>query len=201
MEITINPEQMRADAQVIKTYGEDLKRILDNAHRIVGEMHGIWTGRQYSELVKSFNRDCPIFGDVVTLTKEDIPAALVAIANSYLAADGQETYGAMNTGVVTYAEIAANEDELISINTAEVESRRNNLSSEFKNAKSKIAEIESKINNLSWTSASADTFKAKIRKYKEEISSCFDEIDSKFTEWMTAASTAMKTAESNTNIG
>ena len=201
MEISVNPEQLRTEAEVIKSNGEDLKRILDNAHRMVAEMHSVWTGRQYSELVKSFNRDCPIFGDVVTLTREDIPAALVAIANSYLAADGQESYGTMNSGVVTYSELAVNEDEVISINTAEVEGKRNSLSSEFKNAKEKIAEIETKISNLSWTSASAENFKAKVRKYKDEISSCFDEIDSKFTEWMSGAASAMQTAEKKVDIG
>ena len=201
MQMTITPEEFKSTANILKTCGEDLKRFIDNTHSIIGDMHSVWTGKQYSELVKSFNKDCHIFGDVVTLTKEDVPAALIDIVNTYLATDGQLTYPVMNSGIVTYPEIATNEQEVISINTEEVEAKVASLKNAFKNAKAKIDEIETKINNLSWTGASAENFKFKIKKYKEEVFSCFDLIESKLTEWMTSAAEAMKAAEKRVDIG
>ena len=57
--INVDYEAIPAQAQQMRTYGQDLNNELTTAYQSIADMHNSWYGQRYNALVKEFNNIIP----------------------------------------------------------------------------------------------------------------------------------------------
>lgn len=181
----VDYEAIPAQAQQMRSLGQELNSELTTAYQNIANMHNAWYGKRYNELVKAFNNIIPQINELLELVVGEIPYALETIANNYSQADqGSNVTSAAKTSPNKISDLSISNDVGMKFLTGEVESVKSSVSTNFKNSKEKMNTIESAYSRIQWQSEASEAFAAKFKQLKQQITSAFDEIDSQFTTLM-----------------
>lgn len=182
----------------IRTLGVELNSEITKAYTSIGEMHSSWYGKRYNELVGAFNNMIPQINEILSLTVGEIPFALETVANNYSQADtGANVVGTQKTDPQVVSNLTVSNDVGMKFISEEVTTVKNLVSTNFKNAKSKMDEIERNFNQIKWQSEAADSFRTRLTKLKQSIASSFEQIDTEFTKLMSQAIDDVQSVENN----
>lgn len=185
-------------AKNIRSLGLELNNEVTKAYTSIGEMHGSWYGKRYNELVGLFNNLIPQINDILSLAVNEIPFALETVANNYSQADtGTNVVGAERTEPKVVSNLTVSNDVGMKFISEEVTNVKNSVSTNFKNAKSKMDEIERIFNQITWQSEAAESFRTKLTKLKQSIASSFEQIDTEFSKLMSQAIDDVQSVENN----
>ena len=197
----VDYEAIPGQAEQMRTEGQALNRELTNAYQNITGMHSDWYGKRYNELVKIFNNLIPNLNEMLELVVGDFPYALETVANNYSQADrGTNATSANKTEPSKITEIGITEDVGMRFITASVETTKNNVTTNFNNAVTRMNSIESVYNQIDWESEASEAFKAKFTRLKSEIVEAFDDINTKFGELMTQALDDIQSAETANTV-
>ena len=190
-----------AQAQQMRTLGQELNRELTIAYQSIANMHNCWYGKRYNELVKEFNDMIPQLNDMLTLVVTEIPFALETIANNYSQADqGSNVTSAAKTAPNKITDLTISNDVGMKFVTSEVESVKTNVSNNFKKSKDKMNTIESAYGRIQWQSEAAEAFYSKFKKLKADIVAAFENIDSQFTNLMNQTLSDIQSTENANTV-
>lgn len=190
-----------AQAQQMRTLGQELNRELTTAYQSIANMHNCWYGKRYNELVKEFNNIIPQINELLELVVGEIPFTLETIANNYSQADqGSNVTSAAKTAPNKITDLAISNDVGMKFVTSEVESVKTNVSNNFKKSKDKMNTIESAYGRIQWQSEAAEAFSSKFKKLKADIVTAFENIDSQFTNLMNQTLSDIQSTENANTV-
>lgn len=193
----VDYEQMAKQATQMRRNGVSLNTELSNAYRSIADMHSVWYGKRYNELVKSFNEMTTSINEMLNLVVSEIPFTLETIANNYSQADkGSNVTSASKESPKKIANLSISNDVGMKFVTESVNSTQTSVSNNFKKAKEMMNTIESDYSKIKWQSEASEAFKAKFKKLKNEIVTAFDNINSDFTKLMNQTKEDIQAAES-----
>ena len=182
---TVDYGRMPAQANEMRGEAKVLNRELRTAYESVKNMHEVWYGKRYNELVQCFNDMIPSINDMLKLVVTDIPFALETIANNYSQADcGQNVASPSNEAPNKIEEIAKSNDVGMRFLTTNVSEIKQNVSTNFANARDLMDKIETIYSKVVWESEASQAFKAKFTSLKNEIVSSFENINTQFKKLM-----------------
>lgn len=182
---SVDYEAMPSQANQMRNYGQELNTELTNAYNSISEMHNSWYGKRYNSLVEQFNKMAPDINELLELVVGEIPYALETIANNYAQADkGSKVTSAAKTSPKKITNLSTPNDVGMKFLTSEVSSVKSKVSSNFKNARTKMDTIEAAYNKIQWQSDASEAFKAKFTQLKSSIVEAFENIESQFTTLM-----------------
>lgn len=165
--------------------GRELNSEMTSAYASIAEMHNSWYGKRYNELVKAFNELAPQLNEILALTIGQIPFTLDQIANNYSQTDsGSKITDAINEAPKRIADIAISNDVGMRFITEDVQTVRNKVSKNFKNAKDIMNVIENTYKSMNWDSEAASAFRNRFNQLKADIVKSFDEIEHSFVVLM-----------------
>lgn len=181
----VDYEAIPSQANQMRTYGQELNSELTNAYTSIQNMHNSWYGKRYNALVKEFNELVPEINELLELIVGEIPFALETIANNYSQADrGSKVTSAAKTAPKKVSSLAMPNDVGMKFITSEVTDVKSKVSTNFKNAKSKMDTIESAYAKIKWQSEASEAFRTKFLKLKKNIVEAFNNIESSFSKLM-----------------
>lgn len=181
----VDYEAMPTQAKQMRTYGEALNAEITTVYQSISNMHSVWYGKRYNELVKGFNKIIPDINELLELVVGEIPFTLETIANNYSKADrGANITAANKTAPKKIVELSVIEDKGMKFKTSEVSTIQANVSKNFENAKIKMNTIETEYGKIQWESEAANAFKVKFKKLKNAIIAEFDNINTQFKSLM-----------------
>ena len=183
--INVDYEAIPAQAQQMRTYGQDLNNELAAAYQSIADMHSSWYGQRYNALVREFNNIIPQINEMLELVVGEIPFALETVANNYSQADkGANVTGASKTAPKRISSLAISNDVGMKFLTSEVSTVQNKVSNNFSNARDKMNTIESAYARIQWQSEASEAFAAKFKKLKTEIVNAFENLNQQFVTLM-----------------
>lgn len=183
--MNVDYEAIPAQAQQIRTYGEQLNAELTTAYNSISNMHNSWYGNRYNMLVKEFNNIIPEVNTLLDIVVGEIPFALETIANNYSQADrGSNVTSACKTAPKKISELAISNDVGMKFVTSEVSATQSNVTNNFNKSKDLMNTIESAYGRIQWKSEAAEAFATKFRKIKNDIVASFENINSQFATLM-----------------
>ena len=190
-----------AQAQQMRTLGQELNRELTTAYQSIANMHNCWYGKRYNELVKEFNNIIPQINELLELVVGEIPFTLETIANNYSQADqGSNVTSAAKRAPNKITDLTISNDVGMKFVTSEVESVKTNVSNNFKKSKDKMNTIESAYGRIQWQSEAAEAFSSKFKKLKADIVAAFENIDSQFTNLMNQTLSDIQSTENANTV-
>lgn len=193
---TVDYEQMARQAKAMRTNGVGFNTEVTNAYNSIGEMHSVWYGIRYNELVKAFNEMTNSLNEMLNLVVGEIPFTMETIANNYSQADkGANVTSAVKEAPKKISNLPISNDVGMRFVTESVSTTQNNVSNNFKKAKELMNAIETEYEKITWQSEASEAFKAKFKKLKSEIVTAFDNIDSDFTKLMNQTKEDIQSAE------
>ena len=183
--MNVDYEAIPAQAKQMRTYGQELNTEITNAYTSISNMHSSWYGKRYNSLVKEFNNITSEINELLELVVGEVPYALETIANNYSQADkGSKVTSASKTSPKKISNITVPNDVGMKFVTSEVTSVKTKVSTNFKNAKTKMNTIESAYNKIKWQSEASEAFKSKFTKLKKSTINAFEDIESQFSTLM-----------------
>jgi len=192
----VDYEAIPAKAKEMREHGKELNGEMTKAYATIAEMHSVWFGDRYNELVKAFNNMIPSLNEMLTLVVTEFPFALETIANNYSQADrGQNVTVASNEGPNKLSEIAITEDVGMKFLTADVQNAQGEVSTNFVNARDLMDKIETVYSTIAWKSEASDAFKSKFTKLKNSIVTSFEETNTQFKKLMDQTQQDVENAE------
>lgn len=199
--INVDYEAIPGQANQIRETAKQLNNEMTTIYNNISDMHNVWYGDRYNELVKSFNKMIPELNDMLTLVVTEIPFALETIANNYSQADnGVNVTTPNNEGPNKISDLAIINDVGMRFLTSDVASVQNQVSANFRNAEDLMNKIESTYNTISWSSEAADAFRERFTTCKANIISSFENIESQFTTLMNQTQDDIQAAESSNTV-
>lgn len=197
----VDYEAIPAKAKRIRVQGQELNNEITTAYTSIANMHNSWYGQRYNALVTLFNNLIPQINEMLVLTVQEIPFALETVANNYAQADkGSNVVGVERTDPKKVSNLTIPNDVGMKFLSSEVTNVKESVSTNFKNAKSKMSEIESTYSQINWQSEASEAFKTKFTKLKQQIISAFEQIDAQFTKLMTEALNDVQSTEKSNTI-
>ena len=197
----VDYQAIPSHARQMRSLGKDLNREVSSAYTSAKNMHQSWYGTRYNELITQFNDSVSLINEMLQLVVTDIPVTLEKVANNYSQADKGSNATAVGTDQPTkLSNIPLVSDVGMKFISSQVETTRNNVSNNFKNAKEKMNSISSEFNRVNWSSEAADAFRTKFNSLKSKIDSNFNEIQQNFTKLMRQAQEDIEKAESSNTV-
>ena len=193
---TVDYKSMPFQASEIREEAKSLNREMLVAYESVKNMHEVWYGIRYNELVQSFNNLIPTLNDMLTLIVAEIPYAMETIANNYSLADcGQTVVAANNETPNKIQNLLTSNDVGMRFLTSEVNEVKQEVSKKFLNAKEIMDKIEGIYLKVVWESEAAQAFKTKFTSLKNEIVTSFENINTQFKKLMEQAEQDIENTE------
>ena len=182
---TVDYKRMPMQASEIREEAKALNREMLSAYEKIKDMHEFWYGVRYNELVQSFNDMIPSINDLLTLIVSEIPYALDTIANNYSLADsGQTVVAANNEAPNKIQNLLTSNDVGMRFLSAEVNEVKQEVSRKFSTAREIMDKTEAIYSKIVWESEAAEAFRVKFTALKNEISTSFENINTKFVKLM-----------------
>ncbi len=198
---SVDYEAIPGQAKEMRGCGKQLNSEVTKAYSSIAQMHEYWYGQRYNELVKSFNNIIPQLNEMLTLIVTDIPYTLETIANNYSLADkGQKVTVASEETPNKIANLAMSNDVGMKFITSSVAETQQSISTNFKNAKDQMNRIEAVFARVQWESESAEVFRTKFTKLKNQIAESFEKINTEFVELMQKTQQDIDKAENANNV-
>lgn len=182
---TVDYKRMPLQASEIREEAKALNKEMIIAYDSIKNMHEVWYGIRYNELVQSFNNMIPSLNDLLTLIVSEIPYALETIANNYSIADCGQTAVAINNETPNKIQnLPTSNDVGMRFLTLEVDEVKQEVSRKFLNARESMDKIEAIYLKVVWESEASQAFKAKFTALKNEIATSFENINTQFKKLM-----------------
>ena len=202
--MNVDYEAIPGQAQQMRSLGQELNSELTTAYQSIADMHNAWYGKRYNELVKSFNNIIPQINEMLQLVVGDIPFSLESIANNYSQTeDGYNITSAQQTAPSKVSELGpyseGAEDKMRYI-SADVETTKNQIVSDFDNAKSKMEAIKSVYDQTPWDGDASEAYSSTLTRLKNEIITSFENITTQFTNLMNQAEADVNAAETGNTV-
>lgn len=183
--MNVDYEAIPNQANQMRMYGKDLNSILTTTYQRISDMHNVWYGKRYNELVQDFNRMINSINDLLELVVGEIPFALENVANNYAQADkGAKVTSAQKTEPNKIVPINIINDIGMRFLTNEVNMVQQNVSSDFEKVCDKMNTIETEYGKIDWESEAADAFRSKFKQLKADIISQIQDINGQFKRLM-----------------
>jgi len=182
---TVDYGRMPAQANEMRGEAKVLNKELAIVYESIRNMHEVWYGTRYNDLVQCFNDMIPSLNDMLTLVVTEIPFALENIANNYSQADcGQKVVVPNNEGPNKLENLAKGNDVGMRFLTSEVNEIKESVSANFAKATELMNIIETIFAKVVWESEAAEAFKAKFKTLKNEIVTSFERTNTEFKKLM-----------------
>ena len=176
---------MPAHITQMRRIAGELNEELVKAYKSVADMHSIWYGKRYNDLVKAFNEIIPSLNELTDLVVGQIPYALEIIANNYSNLDKLPN---VTTPVRELPRKIPNipviNDVGMKYISGEVPLLRQNIIANFHNAKEKMNNLEKEYSSIVWDTDASKRFKEEFTKTKNSIVSSFEKIETQFAQLM-----------------
>lgn len=183
-------------AKRMRENGEKLNHEIITAYNRIADMHEIWYGIRYNELIKSFNNLVNSVNEILALVVETFPFSLETVSNNYSRADkGVNACNAQQTAPEKVVDLKVFNDVGMRFLRAEVSDVKTNVSNNFKNAESYMNAIEGIFKEITWQSEAADAYKSKFAMLKKKIIADFEQIEEDFTKLMKQSEEDIQAAE------
>ena len=193
---TVDYKRMPSQAGEMRGEAKVLNKEMATAYESIKNMHEVWYGIRYNELVQSFNDMIPSLNNLLTLVVTEIPYTLETIANNYSQADcGQNVVAPVNDAPNKIQELAKSNDVGMRFLTSEVSEVKQSVTANFANAKELMNKIESIYAKVVWESEASEAFKAKFTALKNEIVASFDNLNTQFKKLMDQTEQDIENAE------
>jgi len=197
----VDYEKMPKQASDMRRDAKDLNTELTKAYASIAEMHDSWYGKRYNELVKAFNEMIPSINDMLNLVVKEIPCTLETVANNYAIADiGRNVTAVNGEGPIKITDLTITNDVGMKFITSNVSSIKENVAKNFKNAKMYMDSIEQAYAKVVWDSEAAEVFKSEFTKFKNNIVTSFESIESQFTKLMEQTQQDIQNAENANTV-
>lgn len=197
----VNYEGIPSQAQQMRYFGQELNSELTTAYQSITNMHSVWYGKRYNELVKAFNNLIPQINELLELVVGEIPFVLETIANNYSQADqGINVTSANKTAPKKLTNLTVSNDVGMKFVTEEVNAVQTSVSNNFKNAKEKMNTIEATYEKIQWKSEASEAFAIKFKKLKNAIVLEFENINTQFTSLMQQTLSDIQATESANTV-
>ena len=192
----VDYEAIPRNAKQMRNLGKELNKEVKSAYTSAENMHNVWYGKRYGELINQFNSIIPQINEMLQLVVTDIPVSLEKVANNYSQADKGSNVTTVGSDTPNnIINIEAKNDVGLKFLTDNVEEIRGNISSNFKAAKGKMDSIALEFNKVQWQSEAADAFKNKFNTLKRDIITSFEKIETMFGELISKALQDVQEAE------
>ena len=169
----------------IATHAQTLNKELSKAYQSVIDMHKSWYGKRYNELAKDFNELAPSINEILKITLTEIPFALETVSNNFSQADrGINATKAQQRSVTKMPNVAMPNDVGMRFISADVTTTKESVKNSFKNAVSEMNTIEGIYNKITWKSESAEAFRTKFTKLKNQITKEIESLNTQFDKLM-----------------
>lgn len=197
----VDYEAMPGQAQQIRSLAQDLNNEMVSAYQSITDMHGVWYGKRYNDLVVEFNNLIPQMNEMLDLVVAQIPFALETAANNYSQVDtGTNVVGANRTEPRRISDIAIQNDVGMRFLTSEVNAVQQKVSTNFKTSEEKMNSIQSVYGTITWISEASEAFEAKFTKLKGKIVTAFQNLDSQFVKLMKQAQEDIQATENANTV-
>jgi len=182
---TVDYVKMPVQAKEMREEAKILNKELEIAYQNIKDMHEVWYGIRYNELVDSFNNMIPALNEMLLLVVTEIPYTLETIANNYSKADtGGNVVTANNDGPKKIINLSKSDDVGLRFLTTEVSGVKQKVSTNFSNARESMDKIEVIYSKVVWESEAAQAFKVKFKTLKNQIATSFENINTQFKKLM-----------------
>lgn len=182
---TVDYNDLAIKAKDIRNHAKELNEEFTKIYQAITEMHQAWYGIRYNELAKDFNELAPAVDEMLKITYGDIPFALETVANNFSQADtGSNTTSAQLTQETKMPNVPTPSDVGMRFMEVQVKETKTKVVQGFRTANEKMQEIENTYNKVTWVSESAEAFRAKFTKLKEQITKEIDEINAQYDKLM-----------------
>ncbi len=202
--VDVHYQVLATNAKTIRSYAQELNQYVTSVYTRLADMHSVWYGKRYESLVKEFNNIIPQINDLLDLVVKDIPFSLESIANNYSQTeDGYNITSAQQTAPNKVSELGpyseGAEDKMRYI-SADVETTKNQIVSDFDNAKSKMEAIKSVYDQTPWDGEASEAYSSTLTRLKNEIITSFENITTQFTNLMNQAEADVNAAETGNTV-
>lgn len=178
-----------------------LNRNIGNVYGTIGNMHTVWFGIRYNELVQAFNNMIDDLNSVLKLVVTDIPFSLKTVANNYSQADRGVNCGpAEQVGSTPIEALPTPADVGMKFEEAPVTEYKGRVENYISQAISNMQQIETLFNQVHWESEAATNYRTSLKNDREKISRAFDDVKQTFATKMTQSIEDINRAESSSNV-
>ena len=198
---SVDYQAMPGQANEMRGHGKLLNSEMTKAYASISQMHEVWYGIRYNELVNSFNGMIPSINDMLTLVVKDLPCTLETVANNYAIADIGTNITAVNSdGPNKITDLTMPNDVGMKFLTNEVSQIQSSVSNNFNVAKSEMERIEQSYSKIVWQSEAADAFRNRFIELKNNIVTSFENIESQFKKLMDQTQQDIQKAENANTV-
>ena len=198
---SVDYQAMPGQANEMRGHGKLLNSEMTKAYASIAQMHEVWYGIRYNELVNSFNGMIPSINDMLTLVVKDVPSTLETVANNYSMADTGANVVAVNSeGPNKITDLTISNDVGMKFLTNEVSQIQSSVSNNFNVAKSEMERIEQSYSKIVWQSEAADAFRNRFIELKNNIVTSFENIESQFKKLMDQTQQDIQKAENANTV-
>ena len=190
VDFTIEPNVMASQAKNMRSLGQEINTQLITAYQSIENMHSVWYGKRYGELVVAFNNIIPSINSLLQIVVKTIPSQLETIANNYSQFDeGVNVTTVDTTEPQKIVERNVPSDAGMAFDLAAVSDVQKSVVTNLGNAKEKLNEIETTYDPVasSWGGEAAEAFLLPCKTVKEKIVDSFENIKIQFAKLMDQA--------------
>lgn len=197
----VDYKDLSVKAKDIRKHAEDLNKTFGQIYFNITLLHDSWYGVRYNELASDFNKLIPSVNEMLKITVRDIPFALELVANNFSQADtGANVTSAQETEETKMPEVPTPNDIGMRFMEFEVKTTQTKVSQGFKTAVEKMNTIESIYNKIVWRSESAEAFRSKFVRIKNQIITEIDELNMQFDKLMNQAISDLQSTENKNTV-
>lgn len=198
---TVDYNDIPKKAKEIRTYGQDINKLMVNAYKDVQNMKKDWYGKRYNTLVDQFNSLTADVNKLLKLVVGDLPYMLETVANNYSQADtGNNATTAQNTAPTKISNLPKSTEVGMRFISSSVTTTKSKVEKAFNDAVSKMNSIGTTFNKITWTSDAATTFKQDFTKLKNNITASFNSIKTAFNKLVKEATADIEKAEKSNTV-
>ena len=197
----VDYRDLAVKAKDIRNHAKGLNEQFSKIYLEITTMHQSWYGKRYNELAKDFNELAPSINEMLKLTYGEIPFALETIANNFSQVDtGSKTTSAQQTQETKMPNIPTPNDVGMRFMEVQVKDTKTKVVQGFKNANEKMRAIENTYNKIAWRSESAEAFRAKFTKLKNQITKEIEQLKTQFDKLMEQAMEDLRVTEKKNTV-
>ena len=190
VDFKIEPSVMASQAKNMRSLGQEINTQLTTAYQSIENMHSVWYGKRYGELVVAFNNIIPSINSLLQVVVKTIPSQLETIANNYSQFDeGVNVTTVDTTEPQKIVERNVPSDAGMAFDLAAVSDIQKSVVTNLENAKEKMNEIETTYGPVasSWGGEAAEAFLGQFKTLKAQIVDSFENIKVQFSKLMDQA--------------
>ena len=197
---SVDYESIPGKTQQMKEIGQTLMNEIQGAYTDVENMHSVWYGKRYNELLGDFNNLVPKVNELIDLVWGEIPYTLEIVANNYAKADGVSIQAADRANPTKITELAIPSDTGMRFESSSVLSVRDSVVGKFNNAKNEMDQFQTVYREINWESDAARVFEGRFASLKSQVVEAFNTISNSFQRLMTETEEDIQSTETNNTV-